>query len=541
MPTAGLTPFASIEWRILLPGGSGGCAQRLLLWNGAPGLAERLIEVGAACTVSIDRHPRQRGDAVVAFDATASDVARAAAVLEPSGVAYLELSRCLPSVVTLDLYRLRRAFTRAGFGDVAMYAIRRSGNRTAYIPLDGSGAWHWYWRTLHQARTVRSWVLASGLRAAERARIPTRYLALDVAVTAVKRGPRPIAAASILAQPLVQAKYGPGELRPLLLAGQRTVVFAFRLGESAPLAALKMPAAASPNGPTANEHKVLHELRGCIASPADIPKPELILSWQGRIVAVESIVAGQSMERVAGRCCARQAPALRQLRAAAGWLTDFHSRTASGLSRSGSLPQDPWLSDPVERYQTLFGCRFGEDALFARARRHSSSLAGVPVPIVHQHRDFRPANVLVDDGAIRVIDWEGCRPGAPLCDLLHFIVDWQVDARRLRSRAARLRGFMELFLKPADDPVADAMARAVSDYVRALRLDPRFLPLALVITWTELAVRHAERNSSPSSPHSEEDNESLALVRTLAGHVEALFGGGPEGSLLAVVARTAAA
>src|SRR6185295_8532168 len=148
------------------------------------------------------------------------------------------------------------------------------------------------------------------------------------------------------------------------------------------------------------------------------------------------------------------------------------------------------------------------------------------VPTVWRHRDFTPWNLLRDGSALAVVDWEGAQPGPPLCDLLHFAALWQQAARRVfdgaERRPARLAAFGELFVRDGGGDLEESARRAITVYCRRLALGPQLLPVLLVATWAELAVRLA-------APGGREATPEAAFVGALAAGAERLFGSGRAG------------
>jgi aminoglycoside phosphotransferase (APT) family kinase protein len=425
------------------------------------------------------------------------------------------VARSIWSMATLDLRRLRRQ-PGGGLTPCTVYGIFPGpAGEHVFIPLDVPAAWRWYVHTLARPRSARGRLLVGALRRAGGALNAARYLVRRVVV--VKQDSR-----------------GTGRLRAVVLSGQRLVVFAFRPGAASPAFVIKIPARAADNAATEGEHRVLRHLRGSLSSPADVPSPLSLITVQSLSVAIESVVGGTPLDGGWRPGAAGVAASVSRMRACASWLIRFHQETEIERRLWLQSAPPPWFAASLEPYERRFPMTRDERVLFAAAREHAQTLTGTTVPLVYQHRDFRPANVLWDDGHVRVVDWEGCRPGAPLADLLHFMGEWQVGARRLDGRDARRRAFRALFLEGRRDRIADAAAEALGAYLAALRLDARLVPLILLCTWTELAVRTADRARSGSTA-GQHDNDDRAIVRMLAAGGGALFRrgglGGPAGLL----------
>jgi aminoglycoside phosphotransferase (APT) family kinase protein len=186
---------------------------------------------------------------------------------------------------------------------------------------------------------------------------------------------------------------------------------------------------------------------------------------------------------------------------AADWITRLHSAHA--------LTDRVWdeqlcvaeVDAVLERFQRTLGRTAGEDQLFAATRRRARDLGGSALPLVWQHGDFTAWNTLRDGASLRVLDWEGAKPGLPLCDLLRFVTHWHEIVRSPRSTDQRLAMFRQLFGGEASPSRATAHARQALDrYVNALGLAPGCGPVLLVTSWSALALqRHEQRRDAGAS------------------------------------------
>jgi aminoglycoside phosphotransferase (APT) family kinase protein len=197
-----------------------------------------------------------------------------------------------------------------------------------------------------------------------------------------------------------------------------------------------------------------------------------------------------------------------------------------------------WLTTPVEAYRRTFGETDGEWALFARAHEYAAAATGIRLPIVGQHRDFRPVNVLrTADGAIAVVDWEGYRAGPAFCDLFHFLMPWHYSARRIGVHE-RVRALEQLLFEPIDDRVGDVVHEVVDGYLRDLELHESAVPLLMLYTLVELAVRRGEQDARQGTTDVRRDNENVDFLGALALRRKELFGESHPGSLLGRLAAT---
>jgi aminoglycoside phosphotransferase (APT) family kinase protein len=207
----------------------------------------------------------------------------------------------------------------------------------------------------------------------------------------------------------------------------------------------------------------------------------------------------------------------RDLRDAAGWLADMHSRTMAS--------RDPWnrssrmeiVDAPLERYTSLVGLGDPETRLFGGIRRASEDLDGTTFPRVRWHRDFQPTNVFRDRDAIRVVDWEVSTEGPALVDLIYFLIHWAWRACGARSERARQDVFRELFLT-GEGRAAEAAGEEIARYRERLGIDPRYVPVFVLLTLVQLALDRVDRLRSlgPPDPNDPGVHPYAAYIRLLA-------------------------
>src|SRR6478672_10860387 len=94
------------------------------------------------------------------------------------------------------------------------------------------------------------------------------------------------------------------------------------------------------------------------------------------------------------------------------------------------------------------------------ALAHAQSIAGEAVPVVWQHRDYAVWNLARSGDELAVLDWEGARPGPPLCDMLYLATTWDIAIRRPARLEEEVANLGALFLDPPGDDVYRVAARA---------------------------------------------------------------------------------
>jgi len=169
--------------------------------------------------------------------------------------------------------------------------------------------------------------------------------------------------------------------------------------------------------------------------------PRIVASAQhtGRPVLVTSAMPGQAMLAAYHRWrhTARPAAVGADFAAAARWLGELQTRTASG---------DIDLASMVDGVAAAIGRRFGDKpdvaADLADLAVLQRSLAGHRLPRTFVHGDFWPGNLLIAGGRVRgVIDWEAGRPGGPPTrDLARFVISYSLYLDRHTSPGRHVAG-----------------------------------------------------------------------------------------------------
>jgi hypothetical protein len=512
-----------------------------VLLGGLPAMAERLLETDTALAVSRSTEVQPPADAVIVIGGELPDLSNVAKCLQPGGVLYFH-ARHIPSVSgQARTRRLRQALAEVGLVLVATYSVRPDFiSPRVYIPLEAPGALLWYLRTLHQVSTPTSWLMNKTLMGIGNAGDELlSSLVRDVAIVARKPAPAEevtrMNGASIVSDPGLGRALGTADLHALLISGQRTIVFPFGRRSTAPLAVLKVPKLASQNRATEDEHQALADLEQQLdsAMASSIPKPLLLLRWRGISVSVESVMPGRSLARTLDTWRSPLTTKIDGLRDAARWLSTFHRRSELARAPWDAEQTRDWVTTPTDVYRRTFGETDGERCLFERARGYAVSTVGVQLPLVRQHRDFRPVNIIRSpSGEISVVDWEGYRSGPAFCDLFHFLFQWHCSARR-QEHLTIVNSIDRLLFEPTKDTIGDVVHDVVAAYLRDLQLHGALVPLLILYTLLELATRRGEQQQRENfGPDLRRDNENIEFLAVLASRRDELFGAPRAGSLL---------
>lgn len=483
-----------LDWRFLLPPPRGARYARLLLLGASPSLAAKVDATDLADEVALAPTGR-KADAVICLSGARLTLEEAAEQVAAGGVLYYEADGGLRRVRTSPA-RLLRSLRRLKLSPTGLYCVHPSytGPRT-YFPLDVDGALRWYLNNLHSSSAPLpgvDWALRR-LAQLDPMRVGRLIPRLAVLAVADARGntlPLPLSAAE-LPPPLKE----PG-LRPLLLIHgtdlTRAVMLPFSSTSREPLAVIKIRRGADDGD--SHESAVLDTIRNRLDTPmrATIPEPLGVIRSDGYVATIESFLPGEWLH---ARLARRRLPlreAIEDLRLATDWVTDLHSRFPVGMRAWSESDLRTYVDGPIEAYDEAFGTTATESRLFAELRRRARDLLATPLQVVWQHGDFSNLNVLRSGRQIHVVDWERAAPGIPLDDVLHFTRLWLYLARKA-NRNESFVAFRDLFLEAhCDDRAVDAARDTISQYMRTLRIDPRFLPLLLAVGCVRRATDRLE-------------------------------------------------
>jgi aminoglycoside phosphotransferase (APT) family kinase protein len=524
--------LSEADWRFVLPGNTGGFRHVVLL-GGTPELAHQLVQIGYAKKISTKLPGARTADAVAALAGHQTNASELLGCLRPGGLLYYEGQQKLSSLHASGLDAALRAVQSAGGCIFGAYAIRPNVRRSRtrhYLPVDLPTAIDWYLDVLHKPSSTSAWLLHRFMRLFPRLHrrgflAATRYFA----VTATA-GPAPEMMKFLPEHPALPPALRGREIRSLLLTdtGNRVVQLPFAPGRTQPMAVLKIPKLSCFDDRTVNEHQKLVHFASSLSDnlKTAIPQPLALLRNHELCVAVESYLPGRALLRSSSPRWMKIRTTIADLQLAARWLGEFHSETRVELRSWGEPDMVQWVNEPAARFHKMFGTAAAEERLFSNLRVYAESLSALPFPLVWMHRDYRPGNVMRSEKGAAVIDWEGARPGPPLCDLIHFVSRWYGAVRPKRPAGAKLERFRKLWIRcPPSDVHIRAGRAVIRDYCEKVGVDHRFVPLLVVYTFVELALRRAEQQRLQGSLGNDAraGNENASNVKVLGFHSDELF------------------
>jgi hypothetical protein len=269
----------------------------------------------------------------------------------------------------------------------------------------------------------------------------------------------------------------------------------------------KIPRAPRDNPVLSHEYSVIQDLRsrGSDFVRTTIPGPLCQATVAEHLVGIERYLPGRPLDGIMMIGAQRHAEpqVCEYLDLAIGWLLRSQRET---LFQRGRLTDDQvqcYLLAPIAQLRATSRLTPHESIYLDRLIERIGALAEQPLPLVFQHGDFQPGNILVEDTAIRVIDWEfGAIAALPLHDVFGFLA--RTDARW--HGMEEMDGYLEDYLEHFESVFFESgsFANLTSEYVdracRELDIDPAWIQVLFALfiiaeanKYHTLLSRRAER------------------------------------------------
>lgn len=529
---AGSTVLRHADWRHLLPAPPLGGHTHLLLRGGPAELPQYLEETGFARRVSTTLQVHETADVIVVLDSAVSPQALPELLrrLRPGGVVYVEIDR-LAIRSRPGPHHVRRLLRGAGLAEVRTYWIRPNlRRRQAYVPLDSGRELRWFLRSYYVSENWRERALRAAALVGSLLRWTRRnpvFRSYGLTAVAARYRSCPIGP---LAAPESPVELRQAEGSVVLIANgrddlNRLVLLRFPKGQDVPSAVVKWSRLPLPNDAVSREHLVLKHLRKVLPNPLaqSIPEPRATFLWNDAPVAAESYVPGRSLAAIASGTWVGSGHD--SLHSALTWLRQFHKVTRTATTWS-TADHEAFITARVRTCLAACDWPAPETEFLHTLESRARELIGRVVPRVIQHNDFNPWNISRHGRELYVFDWEAGESGPPLLDLVYFAVEWYaLSVGRSRSPDAMREALQSLFCSPMPEGSAAACVDSeISEYVRSVGVDPRFVPIAVGLYAIQHALRRHDRQGLLTSPAEGQQGEARrTLVSTLAASESALW------------------
>ena len=541
---ANLTP-RFLDWRYLLPLDAPKLGRVILIGAPTP-VASALEQDGLADEVLRESCPPGSADVAVVFRGSLEAIDRVAAMLRPGGSLYWEVSRVRPWRARVTPRKARAMLMQAGLQPGEVYWVTSGpAGPSMHLPLGVDGAVAWYFSTHRSSSDPLRRLVGHLLQilSAGRGRRLGRLIPTFAVTARRPSGGELEPARSATALPAAGLPGWPTgtDVRPIMLAGgdgpwSRTVLLPFAGDSREPSVVIKIARSSAYAPNILAEQEVLGRLGSTLPADlrASLPEPLGGAQVLGQAASVESYRRGRSIRARSTGPGARRATRRADLERTAGWLRAFHEATATPPASLDSGALD--LAGLGERFASAFGRGEPEERMFRRLDAAVRALDQI-LPVVIEHRDFGPWNVLVEgDGTISVIDWEVAGQGPPLVDLVYFVAHWCWQVAGAVSTSAQIETLRSLVTGNRPAWSTTAGRAIIAGQARTFGLAPELVAGLVVWTFTEQALDRHDRLAAIGEPLARDRASNryvqcvaaLAALPDLVGQIGRMLDADPE-------------
>jgi len=211
-----------------------------------------------------------------------------------------------------------------------------------------------------------------------------------------------------------------------------------------------------------------------------VPQAVFFGHHHGRAILAETAIAGEPFERHT-----RLTPACPVAGRMIEALTELGARTARAGAGCDSQAQ---LERFADRFESLYPVS-REHVGFLRGQLRLLTSAPRPFPVVFQHGDAHPGNLVVSNaGTIGLLDWEAAdREGLPLWDLFHFVWSYSMLVEGARNPRTQAACFERHFLH--ESPLLRLLADSVNRYCTRVGVSRELAEPLFYSGWMHRAIR----------------------------------------------------
>lgn len=192
----------------------------------------------------------------------------------------------------------------------------------------------------------------------------------------------------------------------------------------------------------------------------------------------------------------------KHFRAALPWLVQFQAATVADRVRLDEGVICEHVEAPLAEYSRSCAPSPAVERMFGRTIQNARALTHERLPLTARHGDFWARNVMLGEGGVSVIDWDGykdCSP--PFHDLFHFAVSYGLSYPwQLGRWADPSAAFRSTIL--ADTWLSRLLRELLRDYCRVMAVSPVLLQVFFPVYLAEQALAEARAATSANGRES---------------------------------------
>ncbi len=279
---------------------------------------------------------------------------------------------------------------------------------------------------------------------------------------------------------------GPTRFSFIMERSDRKVLFyIFRNADSFPVLFGKASDSPEVGQRLMREYQVLSEIHALHNVPIKntIPKPFCCEKFGNYWMMIESTIKGHPLSNYIRK---RTQPfwkktAKYHFNLATNWLVSFHSATTHGVLQLTAKELKDFFLNLMGNFCRSWGMPYPNSSFISALSKLLDDCEGRTLPLVKDHGDYSPHQILVRNEDIAIIDWE-LSPfwGLPIIDLVIFsLYYWTMMKRAFGPVKFTIQHMESTFFEYND--FSELVAQHIRRYCTSLRIDPIFIrPLMLL-------------------------------------------------------------
>lgn len=218
-----------------------------------------------------------------------------------------------------------------------------------------------------------------------------------------------------------------------------------------------------------------------------IPRPIFLEEIGNHRVLLETALEGKAIsETLSFRHPVSKKIISRNCSLSIDWLIRFHIETNCKEKRLERDNIHTYIEEPIESFCSTFELNTDEIKFFQNLKVIIERLTNRNYPLVFQHGDFTPSNILISQNKFGIIDWEFSRTeGLLLHDLFFFLLWYGFAQCRKDVHDTRLSSFQASFM--SKNWYSDLISRCIKEYCKKMHIAEDSIKLFFILFLINLA------------------------------------------------------